>query len=92
MSDVEGEVTAVLLKDRYLVVIGDDVDGQEHNCFVIRWSRTPASMSVSVIHTHTVAAFYGKIVVSGEMDGRNASFSASTAKSLFQSNTGNCES
>jgi len=67
---------AVVLKNKYLVVIGGY--GQDRNttssCLIYdlwcnRWSSTPASMDmIEARHSHTAVVLDGKIVVAGGQD------------------------
>ena len=78
MPGSNDDAAAVVLKNRYLVLIGgyDDEDGTTagcliYDCSINRWSSTPASVNmISARHDHTAALLDGKIVVAGgECDG-----------------------
>ena len=63
---------AVLLKNRYFVVIGGFDDFHEtagcfiYNCSINQWSSTPASINmITSRRSHTAAILDGKIVVAG---------------------------
>merc|ERR1712071_583451 len=64
---------AIVLKDRYLVVIGgqDDECDETAGCLIYdcssnQWSSIPASMNmITARYCHTAAALDGKIVVAG---------------------------
>ena len=76
MPEVRYEAAAVLVKKKYLAVIGGfDVGFHVTASYLIydiwsnRWSSTPASMDmIEARHGHTAAVLGGKIVVAGGID------------------------
>ena len=76
LCDMPGEgyfAAAVVLKNRYLVVIGGEDEEDKatagcliYDCSINRWSSTPASMNMITARSyHTAAVMDGKIVVVG---------------------------
>ena len=76
LCDMPGErryAAAVVLKNRYLVVIGGlDEEGEVtagcliYDCLINQWSSTPASMyMITARYNHTAAVLGGKIAVVG---------------------------
>ena len=73
MSEYRSYAAAVLLKKKYLVVIGGSVNASSliYDIWCNRWSSTPASIDmIEVRYSHTVEVLDGKIVVAGGW-GRN---------------------
>ena len=73
MPDSRSGAAAVVVKNRYLVVIGGRVDKYGttagcliYDCSINRWSSTPASVNMITARLyHTAAVLDGKIVVAG---------------------------
>eukprot|EP00814_Leptocylindrus_danicus_P017600 CAMPEP_0116032682 /NCGR_PEP_ID=MMETSP0321-20121206/18326_1 /TAXON_ID=163516 /ORGANISM="Leptocylindrus danicus var. danicus, Strain B650" /LENGTH=168 /DNA_ID=CAMNT_0003508187 /DNA_START=28 /DNA_END=530 /DNA_ORIENTATION=- len=71
MPEVRRCAAAVLLKKKYLVVIGGYGEGWHASCLIYdmwcnRWSSTPVSMDMMETRKdHTAAVLDGKIVVAG---------------------------
>ena len=80
MPEVRDHAAAVVLKNRYLVVIGGYDDEEEatagsliYDCSINRWSSTPASMNMITARVdHTASVLDGKIVVTGGGSGRQS--------------------
>merc|ERR1719215_2323442 len=76
MPEVRRDAAAVVLKNKYLVVIGgyNNYGAVTASCLIYdiwcnRWSTTPVSMDmIEARYRHTVAVLDGKIVVAGGQD------------------------
>ena len=73
MPEMRDYAAAVVVKNRYLVVIGGRVERSDetagcliYDCSINEWSSTPASMNmITACYRHTAAVLDGKIVVAG---------------------------
>ena len=80
MPEIRYCAAAVVLKNRYLVMIDGRDDEDEvtagcliYDCLINHWSSTPASMNmITARKSHTAAVLDGKVVVTGGYDGRQS--------------------